>query len=171
MAQKQLVMTPERSAQLLAWKDAKDALKLAQDNEQVLRNAIVMELGTPSKLEGRETYEIGAGWKLCIEKKQNYSLTNKDGETIGLLNIIGQQDPQLAQSLVDWKPELRKKAYNLLLKTIEEKAASDPEFAAAVKDTLSAALTIKPGMPSIELIPPELTSEQATTNSASDSAV
>lgn len=146
----------EVSEKLYQWMDVAKQAKELKEREFALRQEIVMKAGfDPTKLEGTETLAIGGGWLLKANKKQNYSLTNKNNETLALLNVIGALRPDIATSLVEWQPDFKKKAYNELLKFIEGGDLPNPDDAAGIRSLLAAALTIKPGTPELELVPPE----------------
>jgi hypothetical protein len=144
---KSVQLSPEVSTALAAWQVAQAELARIKQQEFGLRQQIILTAGfDPTKLEGSETLEIGQGWKLVAKKVQSYNLTNKNGETLALLNAIGAYDPALAQSLVDWQPELHIKPYREFLAS---------PIAEAVKPQLAAALTVKPGSPQLELEAPK----------------
>lgn len=133
---------------LTEWKNAVDTLKEVKDKEQGLRQLLVVQLFNGEKLEGTESVDLGwQGWQLRCEKNLNYSATNKNGEMLAALNLLGAVDPALATGLVSWSPDIHKKEYRAAL----EIAKANPELLAA----FTAAITVKPGMPSLELVPPK----------------
>lgn len=150
---KAVELTPELSERLKQWNAAEQALTAAKAAEFELRIQIVNALCEAKKLEGTETLEIGNGWKLKACKKQNYTLTNKQGETERLLAAIAPIRQDLAVALVQWKPDMAMKAYKELVGIVD----TNP----TIKEALAAALTIKPGAPTLELVAPE---EKAAAN-------
>jgi hypothetical protein len=147
----QVTLTPEVSAKIGKWIAAATSLRSVKELEFALRQELVMQAGFDlKKVEGTQTIEIGNGWRLKAGKEQNYSLTNKGGETERLLAAIATdlQRPDIATGLVEWKPDLKKKMYKDELLPLAE---TNPK----VKELLAIALTVKPGAPTLELIPPE----------------
>lgn len=156
---KEVELTPEVSLLLQQWSQANQQLDKVKAEEFALRQQVVMKAGfDPAKLEGSQTIAIGNGWKLKVNKVQNYSLTNNQHETETLLNqiAIGAPEknngrPDIALGLVKWNPDMSIRTYKELLPLVEELGCGS---------LLAAALTIKPGAPQLELIPPEAPKEE-----------
>lgn len=130
---------------LLNWKNAKDALETAKAVELALRQQVIDVEFSGHKEEGTETHNLGEGWKVKAVFKLNYTV---DKETIDdALTAIEETGPEgkfIAGRLIKFKPELAVSEYRLL-------CDEHPEF----KRIVDAALTIKPGTPSLELVPPK----------------
>ena len=155
---KTTVLTTEISVKLLEWKLEKERLDAIQETEFALRQWLVLNAGfDPEKLEGSQTLAIGNGWKLAADKTMNYNVTNEEGEALQVLNLLGSATganrPDLAQSLVRWKPDLSVKTYKDVLPLIE--ALDDADLKARLKSSLAKAVTIKPGAPQLKLIAPD----------------
>jgi hypothetical protein len=145
---KQAELTPELNAKIQEWQRLDAQLDQVKQAEMALRCEIVMALCDTAKLEGTETLELGNGWKIKAVKKQNYNLTNEFGETEKLLAAVGQINPAIATGLVKWKPDMSLSTYK---KELVPLAATTPELATL----LAHALIIKPGSPSLEIVPPK----------------
>jgi len=132
---------------LQEWYKIDSELKALKIREAELRTSLVASMFDAAKIEGVETVDIGNGWQLKSTKCQNYRATNVDHQTEALLNAIGIFDPGAASGLVKWSPDLSIKVYREVL------AASDlhPE----IKPLLSAAITVTPGMPQLEMVAPD----------------
>lgn len=128
------------------WKQAKETLETAKATERALRNRLVLHFFDSSKLEGTDTVDIGWGYRLRVERELAYNATNKEHETEQLLAAVATVDPGIAASLVRWQPEIAKKAYRDLIPIAEQHPA--------IKEAMVKAITLKPGMPQLELIPP-----------------
>lgn len=143
---KPIEITADTGALLTQWYEASTQLKELAERESAYRMNLVTRLFDNSKLEGDQTIDLG-GWRLKASKVQHYSATNDSGQTERLLGFIAGNDPALAAELVKWKPELSKTAYRKLLEVTAEVTEIQPYLAAAI--------TVKPGMPTLELIPPK----------------
>lgn len=155
-----LALSPEarikaRDAALVKWQEEQKALNAAKEAEAATRIAIVAMLFDPATDEGTETIELGNGWKIKAQKKLNYTLgegrtdPNYNAVEAALNSIEGLDLPEakfIADRLVKWKPDLVLKEYRLLG---EEKFKP-------IRDIINRVLTTKPGMPTVELIPPQL---------------
>lgn len=145
------VVIPQDKHELLtAWFNADAQLKQVKDQEFALRQSVVQAFQLdPNKFEGTETVELPAGYKLKIKKNMNYSLTNEAGQTVALQSYLGStlQRPDLANGIVEWKPDFKKSIYKELLPLTNEDMR--------LKEFLAAALTVKPGAPSLEIVAPE----------------
>lgn len=133
-------MTPEMQEKLTAWHSALNeatAVKPIIEKEQALRKEIVA-LFFPTPKEGTNTTALTGGWTL----KANYKIDRKIDEpalaaVVEQLRALGHNvDP-----VVNNKPTLDTKAYKML-----------PPDVAKIFD---AALTIKPGSHTLELVPPK----------------
>lgn len=140
-------MTSDLSTTIAQWKKASDELAVIKSTEAQLRMKLVAENFDVAKLEGSQTIDIGWGWRMKSTKNLNYTATNESHQTEQLLAAVGAIDPGLAQGLVRWKPELSTTVYRQVLALLEE----HPEL----KVAFAAAITVKPGMPVLELIPPK----------------
>ena len=123
---------------LLDWKAKKEVLEIAKAEEAEIRAQIVAKVFSEEKLEGTETYELGQGWKLKASKRLNYSLNNKDDATEKALEKL---PDFVADRLVSWKPSLSIREYKQLDNN--------------QRKIIDRVLTIKPGMPSLELVEPK----------------
>lgn len=142
------ITLPTDTAELMSkWYAAQAQLAELKNEEAQLRTAIVLQLFTASKLEGVETIDVGNGWRLKATKNLNVTATNASGQTIALLDAVGAINRDLAMGLVKWKPEVAMKPYRDLIKLAEEHPELNVVFANCI--------TVKPGMPELEVIPPE----------------
>lgn len=147
----------DRETLLKEWKEISEWIKTAQNKENQLRLKLVSDLFTAEKLEGSETVDIGWGYRLKATKNLNYNATNKEGQTEKLLAAVHAIDPGTAQALVRWQPELSVTAYRALLTLLEK----HPEL----KEVAALAITVKPGMPELEMIAPKTEAVPVTVQS------
>ena len=93
--------------------------------------------------EGTENIELGEGWKLKAVFKLTRKLGDKEEVDKALTKIekSGPEGALVAERLVNWEPKLNKKEYDIL----------PPKF----KKLFDEVLTIKPGLPSVSLVPPK----------------
>lgn len=130
----------ERMALLRDWNTAVAQVATCKPliaQEQELRKAVMAEF-FPTPKEGVNNLDMGQGWTL----KGTYKIDRKVDEAA--LPAVKEQLRELginADTLVKYKPELATTSYKAL-----------PEQARLIFDT---ALTIKPGSPTLELIPPK----------------
>lgn len=113
------------------------AVKPLITQEQELRKAVMAEF-FPEPKEGVNNLDMGQGWTL----KGTYKVDRKVDEAV--LPAVQEQLRELgvnADTLVKYEPKLATAAYRAL-----------SEQARLVFDT---ALTIKPGSPTVELVPPK----------------
>jgi hypothetical protein len=150
----------DRDQLIAEWKRAADQLSEFKEKEHALRQALVAQLFDGTKLEGAETIDLGyGGWQLRATKEQAYNATNKEGQTDKLLDILEKRDRDLADKLVSWKPDISKPSYRQVLALAQQ--YNDNEVLSALHE----AITVKPGMPQLEMIPPK-TDEPAAVVSA-----
>lgn len=130
----------ERMALLRDWNTAVVQTVAAKEliaQEQELRKAVMAEF-FPTPKEGANNLDMGQGWTL----KGIYKIERKVDEAA--LPAVKEQLRQLgvnADTLIKYKPEVATTIY----KTLSEQA----------RLVFDAALTIKPGSPTVELIPPK----------------
>ena len=142
--------------QLIAeWKQKSDQLAQLKADEAALRTKLVEKLFTATKLEGTESIDIGWGYRLKASKSLNISATNASKQTENLLNAIWPIDQTLATNLVSWKPDVSSKNFRELMDTIDKMPEGEQKN--AVRTALAAAITVKPGMPELEMIAPKET--------------
>lgn len=133
-------MNDEQVALLEEWRHLKaEVERLAPTiaKERELR-ARVFTAFYPTPKEGTNTAELQDGWKL----KGFYKLDRKVDEAS--LQAVSEQLRSMgvnSETLVGWEPKLKTATYREL--TAEQRATFDQ------------ALTIKPGSPTLELLPPE----------------
>lgn len=128
------------------WSKALKRLVAAKDEEHQLRQAIVASSFDATKLEGTDSIEIGWGYKLKLTRALAYNATNDNKETETMLYILGAINPEIATQLVRWTPDIAKKPYR--------EAAALAEQYPQLKEAMSKAITLKPGMPQLEMVPP-----------------
>lgn len=131
-----------RDALLMAWWEADKAAEIAKANEENLRNA-VLPMMFPQPYVGTNNFELGGGYKLKAEYKQNYSIKKNEatGDYSHVAVVLAKLPPAVAAELVRWKPELSITAYKKL--TAEEQA---------IVNTI---VTITDGKPTLEMVTPK----------------
>lgn len=144
---KQVALPDDTATMMSRWYTLQAQLAEIKNEENQLRQAIVTKLFTAEKLEGTETIDIGNGWRLKATKELNVTATNASGQAMNLLNAIGAINPDLANGLVKWQPEIAMKPYRELVTLTK----THPELSVP----LSACITVKPGMPKLEVVPPD----------------
>jgi hypothetical protein len=133
-------VTEEQMKLLEEWRLAKaaaDEAKPIVTKEQALRKQVFAAF-YPVPKEGTNTLDLADGWKL----KGVYKLDRKIDDAA--LPAVTEQLRGMgvnADTLVAWKPELKTATYREL--TAEQRAVFDQ------------ALTVKPGSPTVELMPPK----------------
>lgn len=137
----------KRDQLIKEWMDASKALQTAKDDEHTLRQMLVLMCFDPNKLEGTETVDIGWGYSLRAKKDLNITADKDNDKVSALLQAVAAHDAGLAQGLVRWQAEVAKKAY----RTVVELSKIAPEVATALHE----AITAKPGMPQLEMVPPK----------------
>ena len=137
-------MTPEQTLKLNEWTNVKLEVAVKAkpliEREQVLRKEVTA-LFFPEPVEGANTLELEGGWKL----KLTYKIDRKVDEA--LLDGIKVQLREMqvnTDTLINLKPSLAITAYRTLVEL-------NPEAA----KILEHALDIKPGSPTLELLPPK----------------
>jgi hypothetical protein len=130
-------LSPDQLTKLREWWELCVHVAFVKAKESKLRDELVKEFFNADKDAGTETIEIANGYKLKSVKKLDYKLNNKEGAVTALVAII---DPELAQKLVKWTPKLSESTYKNL----------DPQ----TQKLFDGCLTIKPGKPSLKIIPP-----------------
>jgi len=133
----------DRIAKLQEWHQAVLAAQEAKkvvEAEQALRKE-VMALFFPEPVEGANKFELEAGWSL----KATHKIERKVDEAA--LPAVLQQLREMGinpDPLIRTKPDLDTKAYKSLVQI-------NPDAAHVFEQ----ALTIKPGSPTVELVPPK----------------
>lgn len=131
----------DRDGALRAWQQAKANLDAALATERELRFA-AFGLAFPQPQEGTNTIELGGGWQCKGQMKYNYVLTKDLARlqaVIGQMAQMGEGEGKfIASRIIKWEPDLVLSEYRKL-----------PE---PYKRTIHEVLTIKPGMPSIEIV-------------------
>ena len=124
-------------AALGQWKTLNEQLASLKDQEAKLRKEI-FELAFPAPVEGANTLELPEGWKLKGTHKLNRSID--ESALPAILETLRKKKVD-TEPLIKYKPELSISAFRKM----------NPDHA----HILEQALVIKPGMPSMELIPPK----------------
>ena len=133
-----MLLTAEQLDKLAFWYENAKALASLKELESKLRTELIIELFNKDKDSGTESVEMPNGFQLKATKKLDYKLDNKQGQVEAVTAIL---EPELAKKLVKWKPELSVSAYKEI----------DPQ----TQKLFDGCLTIKPGMPSLEIVPPK----------------
>lgn len=145
---------------LMDWRKARDVLEKAKMREADLRGKVVANFSTPDKTTGTENVDLGKGWFVKIEKKQNYSLKSFDKDVtnnnaiVAALNAMAaatkdsqgnELNPELgkmvAARLVSWKADISVSEYKMLLP--------------GHREIIDGVLEIKPASPTVTLVPPK----------------
>ena len=119
------------------WNEAREQLKHWTKLESDLRDKLVTQLFDSSKTEGTETLELQGDWKLKATKRLSFNLSNKDGALVSILQTL---PSIIAENLIRWNPDLNLTMYRKL--------------DAPTQQLFTPVLTIKPGKPTLELVPP-----------------
>lgn len=145
------VTIPADRVQLITeWKAANDQLTELKAKEHALRQALVSSTFDATKLEGTESVDIGYGYQLRVTKELAYNGTDANGEITALLDLLNaRQASELADNLVRWKPDIAKKTYR------EVFSLATQYNDATILEALHKAVTLKPGMPQLEMVPPK----------------
>jgi hypothetical protein len=133
-----MINDPDYLAKLTLWQQTKAQVEQLTATERRLREEL-FGAAFPAPIEGTNNAELPEGWKLKGVLKINRTIDEAAlpavKEAVRGMNF--NPDP-----LVKYKPELVLKDYKAL-----------PEN---VRHVFDAALTIKPGLPTIELVPPKV---------------
>lgn len=130
-------LTIEQQDKLTLWNRLNLNLKTLKEEEMKLRNEIVSEFFDPGKTEGTEYADLANGYRLKVVKKENYNLDNKNGKVDAALEKLNEG---IADLVVNWNPSLSISNYRKL---------TDSE-----KSVFNDCLEIKPGSPTLEIVPP-----------------
>jgi len=135
---------PSKESVLAAWEAANKALAKAKEAEIELRNKVIEAWYPAHKEEGTENIELAAGYKLKAVFKVNRTLADRDKVDAALTKIEklgGVEGKIIAERLIQWKPSLNKKEYDILTDKYRK--------------VIDEVLTIKPGAPSLEIVEPK----------------
>ena len=132
-------MTEEQENLISDWQQAKSQLEVLKEQEKSLRLELQAEMFRGATESGTYKQPLEGGWDLKLTCKDDYKL---DSAAL-VLDALKKIDDSTAQLLVRWKPELSVSVYKKL-----------PEI---YKKAIDAVLTIKPTLPSLELVPPKET--------------
>lgn len=149
---KSFTLTPENNAKLARQYELATQLAAIKAEEFALRQELSNLIGTPTKLDGTENFELPGGWVLCLRKIQNITATNKGGETVALLEAVAAIDESIPVRLVQWVPDISTKVYKEELMPLLDKHP-------ALKPLAAAAIQVKPGAPVLEFKPPTIAIE------------
>ena len=131
-------MTNDEVVQLLSdYTELASGLAEAKRLEAEARRKIVALLATPGKEEGAEKVMLVNGGEAKLEHVLNYNVSNKNGQVVYLQSIM---PPDVFADLFRTKYEISVKAYRAL--------------SPAQREVVNYCLTITPGMPTLEYVPP-----------------
>lgn len=152
---KPIELTPDQNTILFQWYEQQTLLARIKELEFTLRQQNAM-LGNPEQLEGTENLSIGNGYVLKIKRIQNYTATNKTGETERFLKALATVNETAPVGLIEWKPDLSISTYKNVVTPLLEAKYDDgtflyPELRKAAADAIS----IKPGAPQLEIVEPK----------------
>jgi hypothetical protein len=139
-------LNPEQLSLLAKWEAADKNQRRFREEELELRSQVMRSVfGMDKDVTDTDTYKgthyaaLPSGWRLKVECKTDYKLTNKEGQTDAALDALSEGEADL---LVRWTPELSVSNYKSL---------------PAEKQALFAnALTIKNASPAFELVAPKV---------------
>ena len=136
----------ERNQLIVEWKQAAEELAAWKEKEMALRLQLAADTAmfNPGIESGTQTYQLGGGWKLKLERKIAYKIENKQGEAFAVMHQLcqmGEGTARVAKELFSFEANLRTGEYKKL--TPEERA---------VVDTI---LTTKPATPSLSMEAPK----------------
>ncbi len=133
-------LLPEQIEILTVWENTKKQLDTLKKFEMECRKVIVHDSGffDTNKTSGTEHAALPGGYDLVSVKKENYTLTDANGETEEALTHF---DDTLAALLVKWTPTLSVSTFKKL--TAAEQAHFDK------------ALEIRSGAPTLEIKAPK----------------
>jgi hypothetical protein len=136
---------------LLNWKSAKDDLDRAKGLEAKLRTA-VFELKFPNAKEGTQREPLGNGYFVKAVYPMNYTLDKERTEkALDDIAALGPKAEFIADRIAKWTPELVIKEWREICNAA---AGGDPD-AIKIKAFVDGVLTIKPGMPQLEIEEPK----------------
>lgn len=139
-----------REAAIIDWQNTKKAFNTLQQLEREKRAALYKGL-FPNNVDTTETLELADGWQFKAKGALNYKLefsTKENGDAklntaLDEIEKTGNEGSFIAERLVKWKPELSVSEYKAL-------SADSP-----IKKIIDRVLTITPGSPELELVPPK----------------
>lgn len=132
-----MINDPEYLAKLTLWQQTKAQAEQLVATEKRLREEL-FSVAFPAPVEGTNNVDLPEGWKLKGVLKINRTLD--EAALPAVMDAVRGMNFN-SDRLVRYKPELALKDYKAL-----------PEN---VRHVFDAALTIKPGLPTIELVPPK----------------
>lgn len=125
-----------RDEKLMAWQEVYGRLAAAAIREKALRTMAV-EAAFPGATEGTHTIELGSQWIAKVQIKMNYTPANTPEMKAA---VAANVSPEIAERLVKYEPKLS---------VTEWRRLSD-----AQRFALGPHVTIKPGMPTLEILAP-----------------
>lgn len=128
---------PFAGQQLNEWYAIKQQIAVLSAQELDLRIKLLGTYFDAEFVAGSRTIKLPTQWRLKAQRPWSYKLTDENGETKFALSRF---NPELANNLVRWKPDLSVTAYKSL--SVDWQKVFDP------------ALTIKPDSPQLTLIEP-----------------
>lgn len=144
----------DRIERIQAWRNAVPASAAAQELERQLRTVLTAELFDATVMEGTAYADIGWGYRLKVTKELNINGTRDIDKMMALINFVKALDPGLVDEFIKWVPEISTTGYRKVLAL----AAKYPD---QMNPLLSDAITVKPGMPTLDMIaPPTAATEQ-----------
>lgn len=148
--------TEQRDTLIAEWKSAHEQFTYLKERERALRTQLVQMCFDGTRLEGTENVDIGWDYKLRCVKDMSYIATDDNNESQRLIELLELRGAsELAEGLIAWEPKVAKKIYRQVFDIATQQ--QDTEILAA----LHAAITIKPGMPQLELVPPKTDAQVA----------
>ena len=138
---------------LMKHKKLQDDLASLKAEELELRKYIVNR-AFPSKTEGTNTLELGAGYELKAVVKYNYKLADNEivQKVLEEIAKCGNEGPFISDRLVSWTPNFLKTEYTKL----QEDAASGNENAKKILKLTEAMLTITDAAPTLTIKEPKV---------------
>jgi hypothetical protein len=137
-----------RDDALTAWQTAQMALKAAQIAEVNLRR-LIFEMCFTDPKEGMNTLDLGLGYELKADNKFNYTLDKvKIGAVLDAIEALGERGTLISERLVKFSPQIAVGEYRKL--SAEDASATDKQ----IKSLIDGVLTVKPGLPALEIKAP-----------------
>lgn len=118
------------------WVDANNALTHWKAVEMQLRLELVKKHSNPTSEKGTEYLSLPNDWRLKVVKSQNFKLDADKAQ-----DALDHFTDDMANLLVRWDAQLSVSNYN--------------QLSEADKAYFADALTVKPGAPQLELVPPK----------------